>query len=265
MQVTRLANILAWCLLALLGFATVFLGYLTIRVFTDLGRTYSPEDIIAVSGRITRVEERPQTQLWLEGHALPFRVILVREDFKEVLHREGEPANLGILRTELTSPPRDRWHGQDFLNVYTLEINGRTILSLDDYNRWSSANGIGLRIFVPILLLACIGLWVYMLWNRHRPMPKLIEHEPRAARFREVVPVGIVLGVLLSVLLGFNGWLGKNWAGQWAGPGTGGLLMGIACGLTYGMSLAAIPVALSHALLWTGKSKRRSKSLQWRH
>jgi hypothetical protein len=119
----------ALCLLAFLAFCTVFLGYLTVKAFTDPDRPYTPEAIVVVTGRIDRVERGSVPQLWVEGQDLPFRGFWNHEVVDDLQLHEGEPVKVGVLQTEQESPPRDRWHGQDFRNIYSLEINGRTALS----------------------------------------------------------------------------------------------------------------------------------------
>jgi multisubunit Na+/H+ antiporter MnhB subunit len=132
-------------------------------------------------------------------------------------------------------------------------------LSLDDYNRRIARDAIGFKFLYSTMFLCTIGVWVWMFSHRHTPVPKL--PEPRTLRFRDFVPVGIVLGVLASGLLGINGWYGEGWAGEWAGPGMGGLLLGIAGGFALGMCLAAVMGAMPGAIVWVRKSKRRSAAL----
>src|SRR5712692_5267958 len=129
---------------------TVLFGFFTAKLFIGSDSSYSARDLVFVARHLDRAEELQSSkgsttlQLWLQDEPLPFRGSgpypkYYDPDVMKELHK-AVAVNIGVLRTEQTSPQKDYLDGQEFRNIYSLEVNGRMALSLDDHNRWSARN-----------------------------------------------------------------------------------------------------------------------------
>jgi hypothetical protein len=230
----------------------VAFGYATVHVFLTPPPTYAPEELTLVAGRIDRVDMEEVPEVWIEGQGLSFRGLL-RHDAVEEL-QVGRSATIGFVRAD---ERRDRWQRRDFREICSLEIDGKSIQSLDEYNRDQEQNVVVGRLFCPLAFLMSIGLWICL--RRFRPMTKseFVELQARAPTLGQFLPAGILLGVMLSILFGVNGWYGAGWAGEVAGPGLGGAALGIAESFGFGIGVALFLAAFSRAVRWCGQNRRR--------
>jgi hypothetical protein len=251
----------------LLFLGALLTGFLTVLLFTDPGDSVSPEDIVFVAGRAERVERRSDLQLRVEGHNSLFRLgngDTNLEVLKE-LH-EGVPVKVGILKREQTSPPGANQREQYVLNICSLEVDGRTALSLDGYNRWHACNDFLGNLVALTLFLCFIGGLVYLLCHRHKSVapdpPAGVVVPPRPGSFRDYVLMGLLIGIFAAFFQGILGWYGLGRAGRWVGPGIDGLLVGISGGFIFGMCTAPLIAALHLVISWLRKIRIKNSKLR---
>ena len=241
-------------------------GFLTVKLFTDPVDYVSPEDILFVTGRAERVGKSSGLQLWVEGHNSIFSLNhgYTNPEVFEELHK-GVPVKVGILRRVQTSPPGADQRVRYVLNICSLEVDGRTALSLDGYNRWHACNDFLGNLAALTLFLCFIGGLVYLLCHRHKPVapdrPAEVVAPPRPS-FRDYVLMGLLIGIFAAFFQGILGWYGLGRAGRWAGPGIDGLLVGISGGFIFGMCTAPLIAALHLVISWLRKIRIKNSKLR---
>lgn len=236
-------------------------GFFTVRLFTDPDASVSPEDVLFVTGHAKRVEHLSYLQFWVEGHHLPFRIFYLYGDSnREALEQiqDGMPVKVGTLKREQNNPPRAYGQGQDFLHVCFLELDGQTKLSLDAYNHWHVNNDLLCKILVVTLLLGSIGVLVFLIGKRKKPISlDPSPSSPRPPTLREFLLVGLSIGGYLAIVFGIQGWNGLGWASEWADPGIDGLLVGIASGFIFGMGMMAFISSFAYICTWARQIKNK--------
>jgi hypothetical protein len=250
----------------LLFLGILLTGFFSVQVFTDPDPYASPEDIVFVTGYAKRVEKSSGLQLWVEGHNSIFLLVhgYTNPEVFEELHN-GVPVKVGILKSEQTSPPGAESREQHFLNICSLEVDGRTALSLDGYNRWNAWYALLGKIFVSALFLGLIGGLVSLFLHKRKPVPPDppvgVVAPPHLPSFRNFVLLGLGWGICAAFFLGIQGWYGVGRAGSWAGPGIHGLLAGISGGFISGVCSAALVAILESVLRWSRKIKNKNSKL----
>jgi hypothetical protein len=161
-----------WFVLIVGLFGLGLFGWAGYQLFVVGAPRYAARDLTNVRGRLhqSRVLRQPRgidvLQLWVEGQRLPFRtssIIYPRCYRNETLAalQPGADIEIGVLPSERIKPYRSRISGQEFLNIYSLAINGAVALSVDDYNRCAEHNDKVGRIVDPIMLAISVALVVF--------------------------------------------------------------------------------------------------------
>jgi len=131
---------------------------------------YRGSDLKIIHGKLLRAREirvarSDALQIELFGQPISFRggsVSYARcYDRKALaLLATGCEVDIGVLPDEERKPWRDYLTGQQFLNIYSLAVNGEVALSLEDFNRCARANERIGKIIPPILLIISIVLLI---------------------------------------------------------------------------------------------------------
>jgi hypothetical protein len=155
--------------LAVAFLITVLVGYGTFHLLFLSGYRYKPQDLEIVQGELARVDiiksMRSQSlQIWLRGDSLPYRGSVgfpgyYQKDLVESL-KPGTTITVGTLRAERAKPKRHWISGQEWIDIYSLSVEGTTAFALDDYNRWIAQNEKVGKIIMPILFVLGIGSMV---------------------------------------------------------------------------------------------------------
>jgi hypothetical protein len=250
----------------LLFLGILLTGFFSVQVFTDPDPYASPEDIVFVTGYAKRVERSSGLQLWVEGQNSIFLLVhgYTNPEVVEELHK-GELVKVGILKSEQTSPPGAESREQHFLNICSLEVDGRKALSLDGYNRWNAWYALLGKIFVTALFLVLIGGLVSLFLHKRKPVPPDppvgVVAPTYLPSFRIFVLLGLGWGICAAFFLGIQGWYGVGRAGTWAGPGIHGLVAGSSGGFISGVCLAALVAIFERVLRWSRKIKNKNSKL----
>src|SRR5690349_14698091 len=118
-------------------------GYAVVWVFLFPTPPKTLSDLIMVKGVVASAEELRQKdsvtlQVWLREVDLPFRSSGMYPEYYETNLMEllgpGSTVTLGIVAAEQSSPRRAYIQGQSFREICTFDVEGHTMLSLDEYN-----------------------------------------------------------------------------------------------------------------------------------
>ena len=154
-------------------FAVAFLctslaGYAAFYLFFISGYRYKPQDLDIVHGEVAQVREikrmrgTDSIEIWLRDDSLPYRGNIgypayYRKDVIASL-KPGNQVAVGILRAERGKPRHNRISGSEWVEIYSLSVEGTTAFALDDYNRWMAQNEKIGKIVTPIVFALGIGL-----------------------------------------------------------------------------------------------------------
>jgi hypothetical protein len=163
-----------WVILVIAVLGAGLSGYAGWQLVVVGTRTYKVGDLEIIHGKLLRSQElrvaRSEVlQIELFDQPLPFRgssVSYARCYNKNVLEHlvTGCEVEVGVLPDEERKPWRDYFRDQQFLNIYSLAVNGEVAFSLEDFNRCARANEKVGRRTIPIMLIFSLALLTYALW-----------------------------------------------------------------------------------------------------
>ena len=162
------------------GLGTILFGGLMVSVLVINPRKEVHQDeltviegVISEAGDTQRLKGHVSLQIWLKGRAIPFRChdgpypgYFDRDGLHLV--KPGETAKISVMTVFLSEPSRDRYEGRDFYPFVSLEVGGRSLLTLDGYNAWLRSDNEVANWLLPLLFGLCAMLFIAGLRARER-------------------------------------------------------------------------------------------------
>ncbi|WP_156120501.1 hypothetical protein [Neosynechococcus sphagnicola] len=155
--------------------STLF-GVASIHLFTDQSFYPTTENTELVHGRLREaIQIDPKVagkglEIWLQGAAIPYRGSSGYPKYYRAVLLDtfvpGAEVEVTINPAEKVKPRRDLVRGQDFINLYSLSVNGKQVFTHQDYIAWSHQNTQKGKIVAPVLLgcgLLIIGFGLYII------------------------------------------------------------------------------------------------------
>ena len=162
------------------GLGTILFGGLMVSVLVinprkelDVDHLTIVEGTISETGETKKLKGHSSLQVWLKGRSIPFRCsdgpypkLFQRENLQHL--KAGKLVKIGVETNEMAEPRRDNYEGQDFYPLVSLEVEGRPLLTLENYNSWLRSDNEVANWLLPLLFGLCAFLFVAGLRARER-------------------------------------------------------------------------------------------------